>query len=113
MVRGFETLRPLTRCGRAAVWGWATVMEVIRLRYGSIGSNDKSGRRAAPSFFVPCTLVRTWGTRRLPSGLLDITEPALFAGVSSGRRTRAVVGLRPSFSSHVRWCEHGAPVDCL
>jgi hypothetical protein len=21
-----------------------------------------------------------------------------------------VVGLRPSFSAHVRWCEHGAPV---
>jgi hypothetical protein len=20
-------------------------------------------------------------------------------------------GLRPSFSAHVRWCEHGAPVE--
>jgi hypothetical protein len=21
-------------------------------------------------------------------------------------------GLRPSFSAHVSWCEHGAPVEC-
>jgi hypothetical protein len=26
---------------------------------------------------------------------------------------RAIVGLRPSFSSHVRWGERGAPVDFL
>jgi hypothetical protein len=26
---------------------------------------------------------------------------------------KSVVGLRPSFSSHVRWGERGAPVDCL
>jgi hypothetical protein len=26
---------------------------------------------------------------------------------------KAIVGLRPSFSSHVRWGERGAPVDCL
>ena len=27
-----------------------------------------------------------------------------------GPERKAVVGLRPSFSAHVRWCEHGAPV---
>src|ERR1700722_7238566 len=27
-----------------------------------------------------------------------------------GLETKTVVGLRPSFSAHVRWCEHGAPV---
>jgi hypothetical protein len=27
-----------------------------------------------------------------------------------GCERKAVVGLRPSFSAHVRWCEHGAPV---
>ena len=27
------------------------------------------------------------------------------------RKAKAVVGLRPSFSSHVRWGERGAPVD--
>jgi hypothetical protein len=26
---------------------------------------------------------------------------------------KAIVGLRPSFSSHVRWGERGAPVDSL
>ena len=25
-------------------------------------------------------------------------------------RVKAFEGLRPSFSAHVRWCEHGAPV---
>ena len=25
-------------------------------------------------------------------------------------KVKAFVGLRPSFSAHVRWCEHGAPV---
>jgi len=24
---------------------------------------------------------------------------------------KSVVGLRPSFSAHVRWCEHGAPLQ--
>jgi hypothetical protein len=28
----------------------------------------------------------------------------------SGLERKAAVGLRPSFSAHVRWCEHGAPV---
>jgi hypothetical protein len=28
-----------------------------------------------------------------------------------GLRTKAFEGLRPSFSAHVRWCEHGAPVQ--
>ena len=27
-------------------------------------------------------------------------------------RLKAFEGLRPSFSAHVRWCEHGAPVQC-
>jgi hypothetical protein len=27
-------------------------------------------------------------------------------------RPKAFEGLRPSFSAHVRWCEHGAPVEC-
>ncbi len=27
-------------------------------------------------------------------------------------RPKALDGLRPSFSAHVRWCEHGAPVEC-
>src|SRR5271170_2119160 len=27
-----------------------------------------------------------------------------------GPERKAVEGLRPSFSAHVRWCEHGAPV---
>ena len=27
-----------------------------------------------------------------------------------GRIEKAIVGLRPSFSAHVRWGEHGAPV---
>jgi hypothetical protein len=27
-----------------------------------------------------------------------------------GLGTKAVEGLRPSFSAHVRWCEHGAPL---
>jgi hypothetical protein len=27
-------------------------------------------------------------------------------------RVEAFEGLRPSFSAHVRWCEHGAPVKC-
>jgi hypothetical protein len=31
---------------------------------------SKSGRWASSIFFVPGTLVRTWGTRRLPSGLI-------------------------------------------
>jgi hypothetical protein len=26
---------------------------------------------------------------------------------------KAIVGLRPSFSAHVRFGERGAPVDCL
>jgi hypothetical protein len=26
-------------------------------------------------------------------------------------RIKALDGLRPSFSSHVRWCEHGAPIE--
>jgi hypothetical protein len=28
----------------------------------------------------------------------------------SGQMTKAIVGLRPAFSAHVRWGEHGAPV---
>ncbi len=27
-------------------------------------------------------------------------------------RPKAFEGLRPSFSAHVRWCEHGAPIEC-
>jgi hypothetical protein len=27
-------------------------------------------------------------------------------------RLKAFDGLRPSFSAHVSWCEHGAPVNC-
>jgi hypothetical protein len=27
-------------------------------------------------------------------------------------RPKAFEGLRPAFSAHVRWCEHGAPVEC-
>jgi hypothetical protein len=27
-------------------------------------------------------------------------------------RVKALDGLRPAFSAHVRWCEHGAPVEC-
>jgi hypothetical protein len=27
-------------------------------------------------------------------------------------RLKAFEGLRPSFSAHVRWCEHGAPIRC-
>jgi hypothetical protein len=27
-------------------------------------------------------------------------------------RPKALEGLRPAFSAHVRWCEHGAPVQC-
>jgi hypothetical protein len=30
-----------------------------------------------------------------------------------GDLAKAIVGLRPSFSSQVRWGEPGAPVDCL
>jgi hypothetical protein len=40
-------------------------------------------------------------------------RPTIFATVCSGRMIRTVVGLRPSFSAHVRWGEHGAPVDSL
>ena len=28
-----------------------------------------------------------------------------------GRFAKAVEGLRPSFAAHVRWCEHGAPLQ--
>jgi hypothetical protein len=27
-------------------------------------------------------------------------------------RPKALEGLRPAFSAHVSWCEHGAPVEC-
>jgi hypothetical protein len=27
-------------------------------------------------------------------------------------RVKALDGLRPAFSAHVRWCEHGAPIEC-
>ena len=27
-------------------------------------------------------------------------------------QAKALEGLRPAFSAHVRWCEHGAPVQC-
>jgi hypothetical protein len=40
----------------------------------SAGVSDqfsKSGRWASPIFFVPGTLVRTWGTRRLPPRLFE------------------------------------------
>jgi hypothetical protein len=30
--------------------------------------------------------------------------------IRQGPAQKAVVGLRPSFSAHVRWCEHGAPL---
>jgi hypothetical protein len=37
-----------------------------------------------------------WGTRT--------------SAVARKRKDRPLIGLRPSFSAHVRWCEHGAPV---
>jgi hypothetical protein len=46
------------------------------------------------------------GTHETPQEIGDVGHPAIVAGIelkSSG-------GLRPSFSSHVRWCERGAPV---
>jgi hypothetical protein len=38
------------------------------------------------------------------------SRPSIFGLKLSGQRGKAIVGLRPSFSSHVRWGEHGAPV---
>ena len=77
-------------------------------------------------------LRRTWGTRRSLSGLMDSKARRPRAVVSHisqktseiwGTRglvaehmfwRKAIVGLRPSFSSHVRWGERGgAPVDSL
>jgi hypothetical protein len=53
-----------------------------------------------------------------------ITRPAVGAGETAGPsasllmnnrtldRPKALDGLRPSFSAHVSWREHGAPVEC-
>ncbi len=79
----------------------------------------KSVAWASPVFFGPRTLVRTWGTRPVRGGRYRSLLPKLAAGRSAPPneqphldRPRALEGLRPPFSAHVRWCEHGAPVQC-
>ena len=41
---------------------------------------------------------------------VPVSESLARADTVVGLETKTVVGLRPSFSAHVRWCEHGAPV---
>jgi hypothetical protein len=47
-----------------------------------------------------------WGTRRFVAGI----EPKKHRNSLAPER-KAVEGLRPSFSAHVRWCEQGTRVD--
>ncbi len=45
---------------------------------------------------------------------LNLPQPSRLLLMNNGTldRPRAFEGLRPAFSAHVRWCEHGAPVEC-
>ena len=46
------------------------------------------------------------GIRDSLRGRAAVSHPAIGAGIEP----KSCGGLRPSFSSHVRWCERGAPV---
>ncbi len=74
---------------------------------------------ASPGFFGPGTLVRTWApvecaVARTVHRSLTLAQASRLLLMNN--RTldlpKAFDGLRPSFSAHVRWCEHGAPVEC-
>ncbi len=45
---------------------------------------------------------------------LNLTQASRLLGMNNRAldRPKALDGLRPSFSAHVRWCEHGAPIQC-
>jgi hypothetical protein len=65
-----------------------------------------------------------WGTQSLGCLWSEIADPSASLGITKGGvalspatfwdllidSTKAIVGLRPSFSAHVRWGERGAPV---
>ena len=57
----------------------------------------------------------TWATFGRPYGLNEVFPQPVKAYLPTTRlrrsiESKAIVGLRPSFSAHVRCCEHGAPV---
>ncbi len=45
---------------------------------------------------------------------LNLTQASRLLGMNNRTldRVKALDGLRPAFSAHVRWCEHGAPIEC-
>jgi hypothetical protein len=48
---------------------------------------------------------------RVPHLRTSVRGPIMNFSNALTVRIKALDGLRPSFSSHVRWCEHGAPIE--
>jgi hypothetical protein len=101
-----------------------------RARHGSIQSSGRSGSKATPTHLRPVESCVSKSPSRIwrINGQINFGEsipglPALIdrnpddglhhvgIGKANGRGRKAVVGLRPSFSAHVRWCERRAPVQ--
>ena len=52
--------------------------------------------------------------KHFPERSVELQVPSAALGMNNRTldRVKALEGLRPSFSAHVRWCEHGAHVQC-
>ncbi len=80
----------------------------------SQSARDDKGRAAFPFGIGYWDGEMTKGRAAFPRKIRRTAGPwaSLLMNNRTLDRPRALDGLRPSFSAHVRWCEHGAPVQC-
>jgi hypothetical protein len=85
-------------------------LQIPPLRYASVGMTK--GRVALPFRFDTAEDEQQVPPLRLPGFPVEL-EGIVAPSTQEVDAARAIVGLRPSFSAHVRLGEHGAAVDSL